>query len=491
MNVLLIAPPWYKLFGFGIFDVPVGIGYIAAVLKKNGIDVNVYNADYSEKSGFSEKDMTQNFPEYIKIQKDLKYPIWREIERVISSFNPDVVGITVTTGKFTSALNVAKICKKISTKIKVVVGGPGPSCSPEEIIKEKEIDFVVRGEGEYTFLELVKILQAKDMKKLNKCLGLTFKNNGKIINTPARPLIENLDELPFPVREFYINEKEIRKPTVEGIMFATRGCPFQCIFCASHVMWTRRVRHRSVENIIAEMKELKNNYGLKYIRFNDDSFTVNKDFILKFCRELTERKIDVEWYCSTRIDLMKEDVLSEMKRAGCTKINIGVESGSDDTLKKIKKGVTKQQMIEGFRAAREAGMFAGAFIMVGFPWETEEDMYETVRFAISLRPSVIIFSITTPYPSTELFDMCKDMGVLPAKINWEEFFHQSPTIILNRMSTEEFTRVIGNVEKMVEDYNRKARWQRIRNIRFALKILWKFRKTPRTIFYMAKKLLSG
>lgn len=481
MRVLLVAPPWSRLFGFGMSEIPLGIGYLAAVLRKDGIDADIYNADYSERIVCSEKDLTQNFPEYVRIQHNLDHPIWKEIEKVISSFSPDVVGLTATTGKFTSALNVAKTSKRACPEIKVVVGGPGPSCSPKENIEEEEIDFVVRGEGEYTFLELIRILETHDIKNFDKCLGLTFKSNGNIISTPARPLIENLDELPFPVREFYVDKKKIRKPTVEGTIFATRGCPFECIFCASHILWTRKVRYRSMKNIIAEIEELKNKYDLRYIGFNDDSFTISRDFTLKFCAELIRRKIDIDWHCSTRIDLMTEEILTKMKKAGCIKVNIGVESGSDETLKRIKKGITKRQIIEGFEAAKKVGIFAGAYIMFGFPWETEKDMYDTVDFATSLEPSEVIFSIATPYPGTELFDVCKDMGVLPASINWEEFFHQSPNVILNKMSLEEFTTAIRTIERMVEDYNRKARRHRIKNLKFAVKGLWRFHKNPRMI----------
>jgi anaerobic magnesium-protoporphyrin IX monomethyl ester cyclase len=482
-----VAPPWYKLFGYGMTDVPIGIGYLAAVLRKNNISVDIYNADYSEDVAYSAKDLTRNFLDYIKIQHDLEHPIWKKVAKVISSFAPDVVGLTATTGKFTSALNVARICKAMNPNIKVVVGGPGPSCLPDETIKEKEIDFVVMGEGEYTFLELVKILESGE--SFSKCLGLAFKSNGNVVSMPARPLINNIDDLPFPVREFYINEKETRKPTIEGIMFATRGCPFRCIFCASHVLWTRRVRHRSVENIISEMQQLAGKYRLKYIKFNDDAFTVSRSFVLDFCDELIRRKVGVEWECSTRIDLMTEEILGRMKDAGCAMISVGVESGSDETLKKIKKGVTKKQIIKGFETAKKVGMSTGAFVMAGFPWENEKDIYETVTFARSLEPALIFFSIVTPYPSTELFDICDEMKILPKQKNWEEFYHQSPSLILNGMTSLEFNRVMDNVEKIVEDYNRKSRRRRLVNIKFFYRNLLRYYRNPKVIYANVKKLL--
>lgn len=490
MKVLLVCPPWYKLFGGGMDNVLIGVGYLAAVLKKNGIETNIYNADYNPITNISESEITEKFGEYLRIQQNLKHNIWREVRKTISSFDPDIVGLTAMTGKFKSALNVAKICKQINPDIITVVGGPHASCAPEEAIRSQYIDFVIRGEGEYTFLELVKSIDNK--QDLKGILGLTFKDDtGKIVNNPNRPLIENLDELPFPFREFYVNKKDMKKTTSEGIIFATRGCPYQCIFCASSRIWTRKVRYRSAENIVAELAELKNNYDLRFIRFDDDAFTINKDFVTRVCDLIIQKKLGINWYCSTRVDMITKGLLEKMKASGCIQISFGVESGSDETLKRIKKGINKQQIKRAFQLAKEAKIYTGAYVMIGFPWETEKDMLETINFAIGLEPSYIIFSIVTPYPGTELYDICCKMDVLPSEIRWEEFFHQSPNIILTKMSKEKFSSLVRKIEEMVENYNRKSRLRRIRDISFILKVLKRFRRNPRMLFAITKKLLFG
>jgi len=471
-------------------DIPLGIGYLASILKKNGMEANIYNADYSSAAFVSEREMTKKFQDYLKIQHNPNHEIWQEIKKVVSFFKPDVVGLTSTTGKFTSAVNVARVCKEIDPKIKIVVGGAHASCLPEDTIKNKFIDFLIRGEGENTFVELAKILKDGSTEDLKKCLGLIYKINGNIINNPDRPLIEKLDDLPFPLREFYINEKDVKKPSTEGIVFATRGCPYHCIFCASHIIWTRKVRYRTPENIIAEIEDLKKRYGLRYIRFDDDSFTLNPNFVTKICDLMIKKKLRMDWYCSTRIDILNKELLEKMKKAGCIKINLGVESGNDETLKKIKKGINKEQIKKAFQVAKKVDIYTGAYVMIGFPWETEEDMLETIKFVISLKPGVIVFSIATPYPNTELYDISSKMGVLPTKINWEEFFHQSPNIILTKMDKKKFYEVVDKIEYMINEYNRKARLHKVRNPRYILKIMKRFRKNPKMLFEIGKNLIK-
>ena len=488
MKVLLVCPPWNKLFGGGMGDVPLGVGYLAAVLKANGIETEIYNADFGKNVYFEQSDYEKNVEHYAEIQRDLHHPLWQEIKRVVSSFGPTVVGINATTPKILSAINVATICKEIDPNIQVVVGGPHASCLPQEILQNKCVDFVVRGEGELTLLNLIKALENE--RDFERCPGLSFKMNGGVVSNPDRPLMENLDDLPFPVREFHIDETEIRVPAREGVLFATRGCPSRCIFCASHKIWTRKVRYRSPENIVAEIEYLKGKYGLRYVRFDDDSFTLNKGFVMRICDLLMERNVNVDWYCSARVDAVSKELLLKMKESGCIKINFGVESGSEETLRKIRKGITKEEIAGAFETAREAGIYTGAYVMIGFPWETREHMLETVRFTTEIRPNVIIISIVTPYPGTELYDMSNDLGLLPPDMQYEYLLHQNPSIVPVAMTKEEFYETSKEMLQTVEVYNRKQKIRQLADVGHMIKIMKRYRRSPGVLLKIGRKLIQ-
>jgi anaerobic magnesium-protoporphyrin IX monomethyl ester cyclase len=489
MKVLLVCPPWNKLFGGGTGDVPLGVGYLAAVLRANGIETDIYNADFRKNVYFEQSDFEKNVEQYAEVQRDLHHPLWQEIKRVVSSFDPTVVGINATTPKIASALNVAALCKEIDPNIRVVIGGPHASCLPEEILQNECVDFVVRGEGERTLLNLIKTLE-EGGKDFESCPGLSFKMNGTAVSNPDRPLMENLDDVPFPVREFHIDETEIRVPAHEGTLFATRGCPSRCVFCASHKIWTRKVRYRSPENVVAEMEYLKEKYGLRYMQFDDDSFTLNKGFVTRICDLLVERKVNVDWYCSARVDAVSKELLLKMKKSGCIKIFFGVESGSEETLRRIKKGITKEEIAKAFETTREAGIYTGAFVMIGFPWETREHMLETVRFSTEIRPNVIVISIVTPYPGTELYDMSADLGILPPDMRFEYLLHQNPSVVPVAMTGEEFRKTTEELLRTVESYNRKQKIHQLADVGYMIKTMKRYRRNPGVLLKIGKRLIQ-
>ena len=228
-KVLLISPPWYRIFGGCSDSSPLGLCYIAAILEKHGYNVSVYNADYkTDLQPTSVVELTAKYDTYLRTLNDMNHPLWKEVGAVISKQSPDIVGISVMTAKYGSALNVSRLVKDFDPDIPVVWGGVHPTILPDETMKNKDVDIVVRGEREYTFWELI-----ENLESLDKVLGITYKENGEIIHKPNRPLIENLDELPFPARHLIL-EKENYHPEAFGNIFASRGCPYNCIFCASH-----------------------------------------------------------------------------------------------------------------------------------------------------------------------------------------------------------------------------------------------------------------
>lgn len=463
-KILLINPPWYRLFGQTFYYYPLGLCYLAGVLEKHGFDVSVYNSDYNYKELTGDlflnvSKVTKEYPRYLDILKDIDNPLWQEIELVISQQSPNIVGISILTGKYGSALNIARLVKRFDSNIPVVVGGIHPTILPEEMLNNKEIDIVVRGEGEYTFLDLVRTIETGG--SLDNVLGISYKQQNKIIQNPNRSLIKNLDDLPFPARHLLL-EKETYPSSAYGDIFATRGCPYHCIFCASHQIWTRKVRFRSPENVVNEIKYVKRTFGTRRFSFQDDSFAINKQYAMKICDLLIKEKVKIPWGCETRADMITSDLVTKMKAAGCERINIGVESGDEEILKKIKKGVTVEQIKKAQRIIKQNGITLIGFFMMGFPWETKKEIGKTVSVMKELDPDFAIFSIVTPYPGTELYDICISDGMISRDLDWSSFFHQSPQMGLNKnLTTEEFSELIKYEQEVFDKHNRRKRIEKI------------------------------
>lgn len=310
MKVLLLYPPLYKLFGGGFAGFPRGLCYVAGVLERYNFDVTVYNADFDPKSGnvstsaFHHK-MTNSYNDYLRILNDDDHPFWKDVEMKILQQSPSLVGISVLTSAYGSALRIADIVKKMDENIPIVFGGVHPTTLPKETVKNENVDIVVRKEGEYTFLDLAKSFSGEG--KLSDIPGITYKEDGKIVHNPDRPLIQNLDELPYPARHLLL-EKEKYSPDAFGSIYATRGCPYHCIFCASHRIWDRKVRSRTPENIIDEIKYVQKTFKTRNFTFDDDSFTYDKKFVDDLCDLLIEEKLDIEWVCQTRANLLTNDI---------------------------------------------------------------------------------------------------------------------------------------------------------------------------------------
>ena len=380
----------------------------------------------------------------------INHPLWKEVEAVVRQQSPDIVGISVMTPKYGSALNVSRLVKYFDPNIPVVWGGVHPTISPDETVENKDVDVVVRGEGEYTFLELI-----ENLGRLDNVLGITYKKNGRVIHNPNRPLIENLDDLPFPSRHLILKNENYHS-TAFGNIFASRGYPYNCIFCASHKVWTKKVRYRTPQNVVDEIKEIKSRFTTNQFRFEDDCFTLNKKFVRGVCDLLIEEGLNIKWTTETRADLVTNDLIKRMESAGCEDITIGVESGSEETLKKIKKGITLEQIRNANRILKENKMRFSAFFMIGFPWETKEEIGKTISLMKELDSHSAVFSVATPYPGTELYDMCRSEGLIPGKIDWSKFFHQSPDMYLTRNLTRvESSKIINEAEKIFKEHNDK------------------------------------
>ena len=427
-KILLISPPFYRFFGLSKSFLPIGLLSIGTVLKQNGFNVKVYNSDFERglltfDHPFTEELMSK-YNEYRIKLFDHEFYVWREIEEKIKEESPDIVGIGFTTDKFTAACRVAEIVKNINKDILVIAGGPHPTSLPEETIEQPNFDILVRGEGELSILSLLKnIEQGND---LSETKGITFRKNGQIVSTPPMHLIKNLDEIPIYDREILMDYKEY-SPAAMGNLVTSRGCPYNCSFCSAHICWGRTARFRNIIEVIKEIELIHKKYGTVEFSILDDAFTLDKNRISYFCKELQRRKLKIFWTCITRADLLTNELLREMKGSGCRYVSIGIESGEPEILKKTGKEINLAQVEAAVNGIKKLKINAHAYFMVGFLEETEESLKKTEELMKRLRLDYISIAFVVPYPGTQIYnELIKKDKLLTRE--WLDFFPENPDI---------------------------------------------------------------
>lgn len=382
---------------------PLGLSYIAAVIRQKGLTVAIFDPLPSN-------------------------DVQEKLSKLLKEHHPKIVGITATTTQILSAYELSKIIKETDPKIITVAGGPHVTASPIEVINNKYIDIAVVGEGEQTAPELFKtILKGEDVKDLK---GICYKKNGKAIQNEPAPLIQNLDEIPFPARDL-LDEGWYSKrgSLIRGLWLKTatiitsRGCPGMCVYCSSHITFGRKIRRRSVKNVIEEIKQLVKKYNIQGVFFCDDTMTMDHTWMTEFCNELKKLDKKLVWACQSRVNTVTEELLLKMKEAGCIQIEYGCESGSQKILDVLKKNITIEQIIEAFKVTKKAGIRTMANFMIGNPEETQEDVKLTAEFAKKLDADWNEFWITTPYPGSELFQTAKKNGWIKLDLNKGIWMH--------------------------------------------------------------------
>lgn len=421
-KILLIVPPFYRLMGSHYNGLNLGTAYIAAVLKQHGHQVKVYNADYYNTPDYlNQQQLFNGFTTYKEVLNNPSHSIWREIEENISSFTPDFLGITMLTANYKAAKNIARIAKSINGHVKVVVGGTHPTLDPEGTLAESDFDYLIRGEGEYSFLELANSHNEEEIK------GLSFKRDNKLSHNEGRSFILDLDILPFPRRDGFLNSTN--NPDL-GYIITGRGCPFSCAYCVSPQFWHGTVRFRSVANVIEEVEYLRANHNASLIHFVDDTFTLKKDRAKEICRQLINRQMDVSWVCDTRADCLDKELVALMKKAGCIRIKLGVESGSDRILESMQKGLTRELIRKAVSLVKEQKIPLTIYLMAGFPQETNEELKQTIEFGKELEADYYSLSILAPYYGTKVWNDLEKSGKKLGKKHWEYFYHQSQEMLL-------------------------------------------------------------
>lgn len=343
---------------------------------------------------------------------------WDKFLKVLNIKKPRYVVSHVITSTAQNDLRVFKEAKKIGAITATM--GPHVTELPEKTLKENpDLDFVMLGEPEITFQELVKTIDSKN-NNFEKIKGLAYRLNGEIKLNEKRELIANLDELPLPCQDLLPLDKYVFPFMASKFTFviSERGCPFPCTFCRQPIMWERKVRHRSPENIIEELKLLKK-LGVKEFIFHADTFTLDKDRVMKLCQIMLDENLNLRWGCNSRVDTVDEEMLKIMKKAGCWMIAYGIESGSPEILEKCEKEATVKQAEETIRLTHKIGIKVYGYFIIGLLGETKKTIQETINLAKRLPITFAIFHTASPYPGTKFYRQVKEKGWLTSE-KWED-----------------------------------------------------------------------
>ncbi len=338
-----------------------------------------------------------------------------ETAREVLSFEPDVVGISITmspTAPFGKAL--AQKVKEVRD-IPVVVGGTHATFAADGLAANPCIDVVVLHEGEIAFQEILKYVQGE--YNLSDIKGIAFQHNGSVVKTQMREPVKNLDGIPFPARHLLPDHTIYSRKHI----LSSRGCVFRCIYCASSAMNQYRWRPRSPQNVLEEIEIMASDYSPTFY-FADDNFPVNRERTVTLCRQIAENNLDVNWACLSRIEFMDDStLLQEMARAGCREIFIGAESGSDEVLKKMKRNYTAEDVKRVVKLCNHTGISTTVSFIVGNPFETLEDVRKTFGLAAELDTPNVAFHIFTPYIGTQAFTSPAEFGLTILSDNPEYF----------------------------------------------------------------------
>ena len=420
MRTLLINPP-YPISEFP--TIPMGLAYVAAVLRKEGHEVRI--ADFLVSKYTKEK-----------------------LERIINEYKPDIVGTTSVTLNYPGAAAILKDVKEINDNIMTVFGGPHVTFTPEETLTVEApwVDLIVMGEGDYT---LVDIIEGKPLREVK---GIAFKEKGKVVITEQRPWIDNLDELPEPARDLFPISR-YRALGAEGGIISSRGCPFGCTFCVGHRMVGKKGRFRDPKLVVDEIQHILA-MGFKMINIVDDLLTINKKHVYAICDEIKERKLKFQWTAFSRVDTVNRELFTRMREAGCFFILYGVESGNQKILDNVRKKITLEETVAAVELARECDIRILASFIIGLPGETKETLADTVRFGKSLNTHYG-FHLLSPFPGTEVREKAADYGMRILTNDWTKYDANEAIVEHPEVSAEDLLAVDRQYKADLDRYVKK------------------------------------
>lgn len=436
MRIALLNAPYAETYGplraaSGRYF-PLGLGYIAAVLKRDGHDVVFLDPE------------AQNLSEAAVASR-------------LGSFRPQLVGVSCATPSFPKARRFAAIAKRVAPDALTVVGGVHATAMPHGVLAQApEIDVVALGEGEETMLDLAAALTDGPVGPdvLAPMPGVAFRTAAGVTVNAKREWMRDLDALPFPARDLvdfdlYVPHAHNRRGRRATTAITSRGCPYQCIFCASHIVLGYPFRSHSPEYIVAEMEHLNRTWGVDQVVFNDDVFTMDKRRDYRICELLLEKNLKMSWFCFARVDSVTKDILATMKRAGCFSVGFGVESGDPGMLQTIKKKITVDQVRQALAWSNEVGLKSQTFFVFGNPGENAETVERSIRFAIEIKPVLAFFNMMVPYPGTEAYDVhFSGAGVPLGDVRWEDWVAVGPRAAIE-------VEGVPSLERAVAEANRR------------------------------------
>ena len=382
---------------------PTDLMYLAAIAEQCGYEAMI--RDYSQGGNF---------------EVDLK------------EFQPDFLVANIATPTFQSDMMAIKLAKDINPSICTIVkGAPFLTYNTNTIYENPFIDYVIIGEAEFTLKEILEGVPD------NEILGSCYRENFQPIKNEKRPFIENLDELPFPARHL-VDNSIYRRPDngkVQAVVKVARGCPFHCFFCLATPVSGAKVRKRSPENIVAELKECVEKYNIRNFLFWSDIFNLDREWTLELCKKIIESGLKITWSSNTRADTMDDEMAKMMYKSGCRLVSIGVESGSQKMLDKIGKKITLDNIRNTVRILKKNKIKIYNYFVIGLPWETEETVEETIKFAIELDSNFISFYTATPLPGTKYFAYAMLNKLVEGNLDFRSAYYE-PVVRSESLSKE-------------------------------------------------------
>jgi anaerobic magnesium-protoporphyrin IX monomethyl ester cyclase len=370
VKILLIYPYFLddRLRPEDVQVVPIGVYYIGALLRENRYDVEILNWHGINKTP-------------------------QKIEETLKEKMPDVIGFSIVHANRWGGVDIAGIAKQILPEVKIVFGGIGATFLWMHLLKNfNEIDYVVLGEGEYSFLNLVQCIEKGDDNAAEKIKGIAFRKNGKVVETEDAEVIQDLDRLPMPSKYFEFQH-----------LSSSRGCPANCRFCGSPQFWGSRVRFHSPDYVAEQLEQLYRK-GVTFFYISDDTFTMRADRVIRICKKIIEKHLKITWFAIARVNHVNEEMLYWMRKAGCIQISYGVESGSESIRMVLNKNIRTDDIKRAFAMTIRYGILARAYFIYGSPGENWETIKETINLIHEIKPLGAIFYILDIFPGTALYE---------------------------------------------------------------------------------------
>lgn len=413
MDILLVDPPYKSLKGVGTeCAYSAGTVSLAAYLRDADVDAAVLSGDLlvdlapGSLLSLDMKAYARGQEAYMRVVEDEEHSVWQRMADLVREHRPRAVGIAYLTPARHAVEKVAALVKEIDPEIRVIVGGHHATFCPDDALQNPDIDLVVRGEGEIPLLRIAREIGSghPDWRTVP---GLSFRDDdGELVHTAPPELIGNLDDLPFPARDLVL-ECDYRNHPVH-YMVTARGCPYTCSFCSDRRLWMGKVRRRSLDSVFEEIGELTGRYSVQFIDFVDGTFTYDRDYLRGFCDRMAAEHPGLRWRCTARYDNLDEELLALMRKAGCSALYFGLESGSVRILESVSKRLALDDVVKVNDLVRKQGIVSIVSVLLGLPEEDRSDIRETLEMMRALSADIYDVNCYVPLPGTPLYDRMTD-----------------------------------------------------------------------------------